>query len=213
MTKHHYLPACYIGRFSNDTNKSSRNRLVHMYSTRTKKTLHTKAQNFGYKSGLYDTENFGNIDKWDYEKQLTQVLDSISKAKNVSLDDWVHVAVPFVAGLFVRGKEFNGRYESNQVIKILQIEGKLNPDNTNIGRAMRMQRLLTPVLAARWVVMHNSSRLPLISNDLGMVLTKDAGSEQIGWAIPLDRRTLLGLFPRKTKIIAHYEKSRWYSEI
>lgn len=215
MAKDHYLPAGFIGRFSNDPAERYRERLLWTYNARAGKTLQLRASNIGYSKGLYNLSGGRTIDKWDYEGPLNRVLDQIAAAEPVSLDDWIHIAVPFVTGLFVRGKEFNDRYESMPLIKNLMSSGTIvNPDNTNAGRALRLQRQIAPVMAARWVVLHNKgTNYPLISNDLGLVLTQNAENGEAGWAIPLDSNTVLGLFPQKFGHVARYENGTWYAAI
>ena len=185
-----------------------------MYNFKAGKVLPTTASAIGYKKGLYNLHDGRTVDKWDYEGPLNRVLDDIASSKDVTLDDWVHIAVPFIAGLFVRGKEFNERYENMPMMKELMKSGKLNPDNTNGSRIIRLQRQLAPVMAARWVVLHNTDpNTPIISNDLGLVLTKDVSTGAVGWAIPLDPKTVLGIFPQKVRHIARYDDTTWYANI
>lgn len=212
MAKDHYLPAGFIGRFSGDTTSTYRDRRLWAYNSKAGKTLSTAASAIGYKKGLYNLHDGNNVDKWDYEGPLNRVLDDMAQGKEVALDDWVRIAVPFVTGLFVRGKEFNERYESMPLIKGLA--DKLNADNTNGSRIMRLQRQLAPVMAARWVVLHNDDpNTRVISNDLGLVLTQDVTTKEVGWAIPLDPKTILGIFPQKQRIIGQYKNGMWVADI
>lgn len=214
MAKDHYLPAGFIGRFSSDTTGAYRDRRLWTYNVKAGKTLNTTASAIGYKKGLYNLRDGRTVDKWDYEGPLNRVLDDIANSKDVTLDDWVHIAVPFITGLFVRGKEFNERYENMPMMKEFMKSGMVNPDNTNGSRIMRLQRQLSPVMAARWVVLHNSDpKNPIISNDLGLVLTQDASTGAVGWAIPLDPKTVLGIFPQKIRHIARYDGATWYANI
>ncbi len=214
MAKDHYLPAGFIGRFSSDATGAYRDRKLWTYNVKARKTLNTAASAIGYKKGLYNLHDGRTVDKWDYEGPLNRVLDDIANSKDVTLDDWVHIAVPFITGLFVRGKEFNERYENMPMMKEFMKSGMVNPDNTNGSRIMRLQRQLSPVIAARWVVLHNSDpTTPMISNDLGLVLTQDSNNGAVGWAIPLDPQTVLGIFPQKVRRIARYNGSTWYANI
>jgi hypothetical protein len=214
MAKHHYLPAAFIGRFSFSTATHMREREVWTYNNKSKKLLPVTPAAIGYRKGLYNLSGGQAVDKWEmYENQLGRVLDSLAHADKVTLDDWIHVAVPFVAGLFVRGKEFNERYESMPVIKGLQQNGLISQDNTNGSRILRLQRQLSPVVAARWVVLHNQGDLSLVSNDLGLMLTQNLENGEAGWAIPIDTKTILGIFPRKFREIAAYRDGSWYANI
>lgn len=213
MAKDHYLPAAFIGRFSQDTSGALRNRHIWVNNGKAGKILSTTPSSIGYKKGLYALKNGSDIDKWNYEGLLNRVLTDISNSKQISLDDWLRVAVPFVTGLYARGKEFNKRYEAIPTIKHLTEQNLVNPDNTNGARAMRLQRLLGPVTAARWVVLHSTAKTPIITNDLGLTLTKNLADGDIGWAIPLDRQTVLGIFPRKLRNIGSWDGERWYANI
>jgi hypothetical protein len=213
MAKDHYLPAAFIGRFSLSTATRIRERAVWTYNSKAKKLLLVAPSAIGHRKGLYNTSDGNTVDKWKYEDQLGRVLDSLAHADDITLDDWIHVAVPFAAGLFVRGREFNERYESMPLINELQKSGLISPDNTNVSRILRLQRQLAPVAAARWVVLHNQGGLPLVSNDLGLVLTQNLENGEAGWAIPIDTKTILGIFPRKFREIATYRDDRWYADI
>lgn len=184
-----------------------------MYNSKADKILSTSGSAIGYKNELYSLQDGNTIDRWDYEVSLNRVLDDITQGKEITLDDWVRIAVPFIAGLFVRGKEFNNRYENMISIKGLS-GGLLNPDNTNGGRILRLQRQLAPIMAARWGVLHNTNAaMSIISNDLGLVLTQDTASKAVGWAIPLDPATVLDIFPQKMQVIGHYYSGTWYASI
>lgn len=213
VVNHHYLPAAFIGRFSLSTTVCMREREVWTYSNRAQKLLLVSAETIGHRKGLYNLADGETVDKWKYEDQLGRVLDSLAHADTMTLDDWIHVAVPFVTGLFVRGKEFNERYESMPGIKGLQQSGLISPDNTNGSRILRLQRQLAPVTAARWVVLHNQGDLSLVSNNLGLMLTQNLENGEAGWAIPIDTKTILGIFPRKFREIAAYRIGRWYANI
>lgn len=214
MAKDHYLPAAFIGRFSKKHTAPARSRPLWVNSHRAGKIIQTTPNNIGFKRGLYNLSNGKNIDKWGYEQQLNRVLNNIGKSKEISLDDYLRVAVPFVTGLFVRGKEFNTRYENMPTIKHLMDSNLINPDNTNMGRAMRLQKMLAPVVGARWVVLHNhANSMPILSNDLGLVPTVDMLTSDTGWAIPLDAYTVLGIFPSKSRRIATFHSGTWWAQV
>jgi len=214
MAKDHYLPAAFIGRFSKKNTGPARNRPIWVNNSRASKVIQTTPSNIGFKRGLYNLSNGKSIDGWGYEQQLNRVLNDIGKGKSISLDDYLRVAVPFVTGLFVRGKEFNVRYENIPTIKHLAESDLINPDNTNMSRAMRLQKMLTPVTSARWVVLHNHSNgIPILSNDLGLVPTMDMLTGDTGWAVPLDASTVLGVFPSKSRHIATFHSGSWWAQI
>jgi tetratricopeptide (TPR) repeat protein len=74
--------------------------------------------------------------------------------------------------------------------------GKKKSDNTNVSRLIEFQRLLAPVMAARWVVMHVCGDDPVITNELGFTSFRPPdGSSESGIAVPIGTRTILGLIP------------------
>lgn len=210
MAKHHYLPAAFIGRFSDQTVGPMRDRMIWVNNSMAGKIMQTTPSGIGFKRGLYNLSDGRDIDHWQYEANLGHVLDDIAQGHDISLDDYIRVAVPFVAGLFVRGREFNQRFEGMPMIKHLKENDLLNADNTNISRSIRLQRLLAPVASAHWKILHNQpGQPPLVSNDIGLVPTKNLETGDIGWAIPLDTRTILGIFPCKKRRIADFTSHQW----
>ncbi len=206
--KQHYLPASFIGRFSNEKKGSLRERTVWMLEKGTSRFVEKKAEDIGYLVNFYllnGTQTIPNSkvdDIWgEYEKKLDSALTALSDFRQNSIDanTWLRVLVPFVASLFVRGPEFVDRFNEREVVKeIYQSDfGDENwrKDNTNIARVFEMQRLLTPVIAARWVVMHKHESDPFITNERSFGLFLPPGSETPGIAIPLGKETVLGLIP------------------
>lgn len=191
-----------------------RSRIVWQKISKTNAVHTTRPSNIGARRNLYSLSDSKDIDKWSYEKHLQHTLNSMRDEKSLTLDDFLHIAVPFIAGLFVRGKEFNRRYENMRTIRGLSKEKLIHPDNTNTSRIIRLQKLLAPVLTARWVVLHNSNpKHPIISNDLSLTLTLDILSNDMGWAIPLDPQTILGIFPKKERPIATFTNEVWLANI
>src|SRR4051812_41391139 len=110
MARDHYLPAAFIGRFSNDTFFPARDRSIFVYDRKKGITAPSTPNKIGFKKGLYDlraTHGATSIDKWSYEGRLSEVLDALASSDKISLDDWIHILVPFVSGLFIRGDDFN----------------------------------------------------------------------------------------------------------
>lgn len=213
VAKHHYIPAAYIGRFSSQAQGPTRERLITVFNLKSDSIRTVKASNIGARKNIYNLTD-GDIDNWDaYETGIPRVLDQICQGDEISLDDWVHIAVPFVTGLFVRGREFNERYESRPDIADLMGKMALSSDNTNLGRTFEMSRLLAPVMAARWTVLHGYSHPNLVSNDRGLAATQDSSTGDVGWVIPLDKDTALGLFPQKQRLIASWTDGSWIAEL
>jgi hypothetical protein len=140
-----------------------------------------------------------------YEQRLARALDELSATrqgtttgpKTISAKTWLRVLVPFVTSLFVRGEEFSARYEERMArmgVAEFFSDPQHRSDNTNMARMIEFQRLLAPVMSARWVVMHTSSDHPVITNELGFTLSSSRdGSQAI--VIPVGQDAILALVP------------------
>lgn len=220
MARDHYIPASVLGRFSTETGSTARER--QLWAGRSGKVYRTKARDFGVVNKLYDvnstgiwlpagTEDPGSVDAMinGYEQDLPTALDLLDDAATVPLRTWLRVLVPFVAAMFARGKDFETRFEERPVVKA---SGMSSPENTNRARLIELQRLLAPVTCARWVVLHQAGREPFIVNDLGLMLTRDLGSGQDGFAVPIGRHSVVGIFPQRARTVARYDEA-WQSII
>ncbi|MGV0050907.1 DUF4238 domain-containing protein [Mycobacterium colombiense] len=216
-SSHHYIPAAFLGRFSPDTEGRLRERRVWVLKAggRGRARL-SAAESVGCVDNLYqlygqpffNQQNPSAVDDvWArYEQRLGPSLDELSKTgKNETCimtipgKTWLRVLVPFVTGLFVRGKEWESRY-SERMKSLYASEHFSDPehksDNTNVSRLMEFQRLLAPVMSARWVVMHVRGDHPVITNELGFTFFRPPdGSSAQGVAIPISTSTILGLVP------------------
>ena len=124
--KQHYLPASFIGRFSNEKKGSLRERTVWVLEKGTSRSVERKAEDIGYLFNFYLLNGTQAIpdssidDIWGaYEKKLNSALTALSdfRQKSIDANTWLRVLVPFVAGLFVRGPEFVDRFNERAVIK------------------------------------------------------------------------------------------------
>lgn len=223
MAKDHYIPAAYIGRFSGKSKGRARERPIAVYNVRSKTIRTVKASSIGARKGMYklvegdrdESQLNDDIDNWAaYETSIPRVLDQICNREGISLDDWVHVAVPFVTGLFVRGREFDTRYESRPgMAESMQKGDVLRAAIINGGRALEMCRLLAPVMAARWTIIRGPSHCRLISNDRGLAATQDRNTGQLGWVVPLDKNTALGIFPQTERVLARWTGTDWTAHL
>lgn len=205
---HHYLPAGFLGRFSTDTTGPLRERSLYVMMQNRDGAAATTAEAIGYEKDLYTLYGvFSNQtpsavdDVWaSYEQRLGPALDELAKSgqKTISANTWLRVLVPFVAGLFVRGPEFGKRYEERSVPKSMyDNNGFVTPewrnDNTNNARLIEFQRLLAPVMAARWVVMHTKDSHSVITNELGFTIFQPPDGSEPGIAIPIGPNAILGI--------------------
>lgn len=209
-----------IGRFSVDRVASARERVVFVGRQGHNNAFQTKARNIGCTNNLYrvsrpvvsgDTDT-DTVDSavGRYESALPSMLDCLDGSESIRLEPWLRTLVPFVASIFVRGNDFAARFEARRVVKT---SGVSSSDNTNGARLIELQRLLAPVICARWVVLHRMGAEPFILNDLGLMPTRDLSIDEWGWAMPISMHAVLGVFPRATRTVAQYRGGSWNSVI
>jgi hypothetical protein len=131
---------------------------------------------------------------------------------------WLTVLVRFVAGLLVRGPDFNRRFLRRFSDSFRAELAKLDPvfydrDNTNFARILEHQRLLAPMCGAAWTVLETSGGVEQITNDLGFIGFEHVQTEYRGIAVPLDRHHILTLTPRLQAILAVARAGTWVPEI
>lgn len=215
-SSHHYIPAGFLGRFSPAVEGRHREREVWVLGAGEQRARLSTADQVGCEDNLYQLYGQQAFprhglsvvdDVWArYEQRLNPALNELSKKgrketerRTIGAKIWLRVLVPYVTGLFVRGKEFGARYDE-RVKWLYASETFSDPekrsDNTNVSRLFEFQRLLAPVMAARWVVMHLRSEEPVITNELGFTFFRPPdGSAELAIAIPLGTSTILGLVP------------------
>jgi hypothetical protein len=112
------------------------------------------AENNLYK--LFGQQTFGGTlnvvdDVWaGYERDLIRALDELSNptgTTSINATSWLRTLVPFVASLFVRGKEFRERFRT----RLDRVgaggafgDDQQRSDNVNMARLIEFQRLLAP---------------------------------------------------------------------
>lgn len=74
---------------------------------------------------------------------------------------------------------------------------------------MEFQRLLAPVMTARWMVMHRTGGEPFVINEIGLVGTSDPSTGDVGWALPLSRSSPLCIYPKVSRAVAHHQYGWW----
>lgn len=206
MPRDHYIPASFIGRFSISQALPARKRPVARAVATWTEARVSSAESFGFSNNLYSIEDDRSVDEiWSYETELPPLLDKLCRADQIPLQEWLDVLVPWATSLFIRGQEFDSRYRARRPNMPAQF---MNP---NGGRVMEFQRLLAPVTVARWAVFHG--RVEMLNNDLGLAFQLDARTGRTGWAIPVGRRTVLGLFPVERRSVGMFRDGRWQSII
>jgi len=104
--RQHYLPAAFLARFSVDPNPDLRRRVIVVGQRNPFAIFESAAEGVGFVRGLYE---YGLGDIWRaYEERLPAALDEISRTEATEIDGeiWLRVLVPFVAGLLLRGPDF-----------------------------------------------------------------------------------------------------------
>ncbi|MGX7680670.1 DUF4238 domain-containing protein [Jatrophihabitans sp. DSM 45814] len=218
MARDHYLPAAFIGRFSDDTAGARRDRQIFVRRRDQTEVFSTTPSKIARVHDLYTmSKDDGPPDSVDeiwqaYESKIGPALDDLCNGKGISLNVWLRVLVPFITSKFVRGKDFDERFRRRPVIQTLQGTSVVEQD-FNRARMMELQRLLAPVMAARWVVIHKTGGAPFLCNDLGLSATSDPSTGAQGWAVPLGPNDALGIFPRRQRTIARWGAMGWTAEI
>lgn len=221
MARDHYIPACVIGRFSADRNRSARERIVLALYKGRREPFPVRARNVGYVNELYDVSAMGFLDGQvltsvdphlhGYETALPRALDLLENAALVDTNTWLRTLVPYVASIFVRGHDFIPRYMARPVVAAF---GKGNTvDAANMARIIELERLLAPVCCARWIVAHRKGGEPFVVNDLGMCETEDIVSGALGRVIPISPDAVLGIFPKKASAVAVHCMGKWWRVI
>lgn len=203
-TKQHYLPACIIGRFSFEQEKRLRERRVFVLGRGKNKIFTQKPENLCMRRGMYDLREYGGtIDEWQYEDQLPDVLKKIENNIFPELDTFIHVLVPYVTCLFMRGVDYELRQENIQEIRKLQSDGLISEDNVNGSRMMHLQRLLAIVAAAQWT--YRKTEGSLILPDTGLCIGHNG--DKPAWLVPVGPNSLFEITPRKIGRIASWDAS------
>ncbi len=218
MTKHHYLPATYLGEFSSDiTTMPRRNRILAVGDKKNHDTFLAPAKDVGYIKNFYtlvesknDTEVVDEI--WgEYESNLSIAIEELVEG-NINGETWARVLVPFVSAMLVRTPDFNERFSKR--LNLLGIpDDILTEDNVNHARVMELQRLLGPVTVAKWTVFQISGVGSLITNDIGYSPFADGPTREIGIAIPLNKTHVLSVVPKNQRVICSIEDGDWVPNI
>jgi hypothetical protein len=117
-------------------------------------------------------------------------------------------ASPVRSRNLLRSPEFTRRFERRMPF----FKHVVPPDSTGSARSFELQRLLAPVLAARWLVIRSYSSHPLIMSDVGWIHGQ-AGDKLIGVVVPLDTESTLLLVPQRQRQILRWQAGRWMTTI
>lgn len=222
MSKQHYLPASFVGRFSLGRERRLRDRSVWVQRFG-REPYRASASYVAHARSLYENEtDDGSIDQsWAYEPRLPGALDALADPSR-PLDGrvWAQVLVPFISSLFIRGVDFEKRYTA----RIPGITGPStdgSPDilpswhDNALGSAMiEWQRLLAPTMAAQWIVLHGSGAPILPTNDVAHCLTSPPGEpRRVAYSFPLDPCTMLVLEGRLARRVLDWDGQQWTAPV
>jgi hypothetical protein len=177
-----------------------------------------RAENLASQIGLYDVKDASmgrgrTADiAWAYEAGLPGALDQlVNVARPLDGEVWTSTLVPFVAGLFVRGPNFQQLFQARFPDDFDAAVVVSREDNATAARLIELQELLAPVMAARWTVLHFSESVDLVTSDTGWT----AASTPIGdsYVVPLDRHTALALTPAIRRRILRRTDTTWVAEV
>lgn len=226
MSRQHYLPASYVGRFSLNSEGSLRDRAIWVQRVQ-RVPYKASAEYVGHARRLYDRESADagarSVDRsWAYEARLPQAIDALSDpATPLDGGIWMQVLVPFISSLFIRGLDFKQRYAS----RLPGITGPADDgsasvpldswhDNTLTSALIEWQRLLAPIIAAQWIVLHGSGAPILPTNDVAHCLTSPPGEpDRIAYAFPLDPSTMLVLERRPVRRVLDWDGTCWTAPV
>lgn len=204
MAKQHFLPAAFLGQFSSETTSPARERRVWVVRENMPTAHRTRAKNVGSINDFYRLRAVGGaptdiVDEiWSgYEHRLTSLLGQlVRRGASVDANLWLRVLVPFVAGLFVRGPDFNRRFLS-RIAPFGDLTGEAmdTEEHVNQCRLMEFQRLLAPVLGARWVIMHTDGAPCVTTNEKGFAACMLPDSGGPAWSIPIGNNAILAIEP------------------
>jgi hypothetical protein len=223
----HFLPASYIGRFSLAINGAWRERPIWVQRVG-RPPFAASAEYVARARRFYDREKpapgqRGSVDEgWRYEPRLPEALNALADPRSDFAGRlWARVLVPFVSALLIRGVDFKARYES-------RIPGFTGPasdgtrgidigswhDNTITSGQIEWQRLLAPIMVAKWTVLDGSGAPVLATSDVAHCLMGNPDmSPGASYAIPIDTSTILVLERRSVRRLLDWDGSRWIAPI
>ncbi|WP_310832311.1 DUF4238 domain-containing protein [Paenibacillus pedocola] len=210
--KQHVIPASYIGNFSENIYTPTRKSVV-LVKRDEKELYSTQAENIGMKKNIYtiNSEGLGPkdyIDKtWEYvETNLPKAISLLAKHTDSYYFDaiiWSTVIVPFISQLFIREMEYSVYLEERApwLKDILEFDKSKLKDNSNINRLIDYQINCGLLVDAEWKLIHNSTNIPLITNDRGYgVFDARHSGGPMGYIIPINKKMLIMIAKKRLEI-------------
>ena len=216
MSFNHYLPATYLANFSSNLSVPRRDSSIYVGKKFDGGIFQSKVSNvcginnfYTLRDQLLDQSLIEN--HWTfYENKLHQSISDLCLGKLIAID-WLTVMVPFVCGLFVRGPDFNERFESRFAES--QILSLANVDSTNFARVFESQRIAPLIISAYWTLLRSDGKVPLVVNELGYTPFTCLLTAEIGIAIPLNLEFILVITPCTRRAIITGSDNEWWPVI
>lgn len=199
--------------FSSSQAGPRRDRAVWSQRRGSLRAFEDRAKNLLHAPNLYDAAEatfLGMVDEspekqrravdriWDsFETSVPLGIECLvaSRESQLSGSLWLRTLVPFVASLFIRGKTFMDSYSDHRDELLASSEGIVDVNaDANGSRSYQFQRLLTPIAAANWCVIHTDSHPALITNDLALARFENVAAPlKWGWLVPLTPAAVLAV--------------------
>lgn len=212
--RHHFLPASFLFSFAFLRKTNPRKSLIHMGDKTTQEITNCPIDSVGCITNLYTVSGDNSdlpgdfIEKvWNkYEDRLSYAIKKLING-SITASEWLRILVPFVAGLLLRGPDFDSRFTKR--IDDLNLSKYNSKDNTNYARLIELQRLIGPIAVAKWILIKVISDQPNITTDIGYAPFKNEEIGDIGMAIPLDLDHILLIVPQYERKILFLQKGIW----
>lgn len=228
MARDHFIPAAFLGRFSDDEERDSRRRRLSVMRSKAFRPHQSRAETIGFTNSLYDIgfdtsfshhgEKFVDA-LWDeYEDRLPAALDMLVEG-SCDLDHWINVLVPFIGSLLVRDRWYalrlaNAHRRDNADVGPECLDDfAFDKTNMNMNRIIGRNRFIGRLLVSDWVVGESSN--DLCTSDLGYALlldqVKNEGKVQdrVSVLVPVSKRTFLVIRPEPSVRLLEWHGGRW----
>lgn len=216
VARHHFVPASVIGLFSEDNQPRRRKRPIACTRIGAPKAWLDLPENVLWESDLYSAPGLrywpdgnapeGEADWVDqawtgFESLIAPAIELLERREQLDAATWLNALVPWVASIFVRGRDFGPRLLARAPAGLF--DQKDSKARINQARLLEMQRILAPVATAQWRVIHASRGAQYINNDLNVAPCirpeLDGIPRAEGWTIPMSRTMVLQIFPAVTR--------------
>jgi Protein of unknown function (DUF4238) len=223
--RQHYLPAAYIGNFSEDSSPRRRTRPVWVRRRDRSDVFLSRAENLAWARDLYTlrrpTEDPHFVDRlWDHaEQNLNFAIDALRRVPDQPLDAglWIGVLVNFVTELFVRSPDWE-RSLADRFIHGLGVDPREelptidHADNANMARAFEHQRVSPAVIRADWHILRAPPGAAFISNDVGRAPMLHAATGASGYVVPLALDLALTVLDSGQHLRLVWDDAVWHVE-